>query len=159
MPDLRLLIVDDDPLLLDMMSNIAASMSQLSIDTCANGLDAVDLIQSSPRYDMILTDLMMPNLSGLEVVRFAHAKSDHTLIALVTGFGSSEDAVKAIRMGCFGFVHKPFRAEELLLTLKNMVRVLKYRMENADLRERCRGLKAQLDAYQQRHQRGESSDN
>ena len=150
MPDLRLLIVDDDPLLLEMMVNIASMDAKLAIETANNGVKAVELIQNSPRYDMILTDLVMPDLSGIEVLKFARAKSEHTLVALVTGFGNLEEAVNAIRLGAFGYVHKPFRAEELLLTIRNMRMVLGYRLENADLKNQCRGLQARMTSLDQR---------
>jgi PAS domain S-box-containing protein len=79
---------------------------------------APDLLRQES-FDLLLTDIKMPRLDGLELLRLAKEIDPHLTVVLITGYGTMEDAINAIRMGAQGFLMKPFEPEELVSTIKN----------------------------------------
>jgi two-component system response regulator AtoC len=86
--------------------------------------------------DIILADLMMPNMTGLEFLPRVRQMLPRTEIAIMTGHGSIETAVQAMRLGAYDYITKPFRIEELKLLLRRMEEKVKLVAENQFLRER-----------------------
>lgn len=70
-------------------------------------------------FDLLLTDIKMPRLDGLELLRIAKEIDPHLTVVLITGYGTMEDAIRAIRLGAQGFLMKPFEPEELIATVKD----------------------------------------
>lgn len=70
-------------------------------------------------FDLLLTDIKMPKLDGLELLKIAKDIDPHITVVLITGFGTMEDAIKAIRLGAQGFLMKPFEPDELVETVKD----------------------------------------
>jgi DNA-binding NtrC family response regulator len=116
---LRMLIVDDDATILEVMWNIASQIEGLEIIKTENSLYALQLLQTET-FHLLLTDLVMPDLNGLDLLKQAKALCPSLISAVVTGFGDLEMAIGAIKAGAFGYVHKPFRPEELALIIHNM---------------------------------------
>ena len=146
--ELRLLIVDDDLSILEIMWNIASQIEGLSAEKTDQPLQAVELLKTM-QFHLLLTDLVMPDLNGLELMIKARELHPDITVAVVTGFGDQEMAMGAIKGGAYGYVHKPFRPEELALILHNMLekkRVL-HRMKLQD--EEISKLKNELNLCQQ----------
>jgi len=108
----RLLLVDDKEDNLDSLK-LGFSRYPYTVVTAVGGKAALERIQDEPPYDVIVTDLMMPDVGGIEVVKAAKAKSSNTAIMLLTAFGTVETAVQALREGAWHYLTKPVALEEL----------------------------------------------
>jgi DNA-binding NtrC family response regulator len=136
MDDLRIrfLIVDDDKNIRRLCMTIGSSLGfQCSeAESAEAALNQMDI--DSP--DLILADLMMPNMTGLDFLEQAKKILPRTEIAIMTGHGSIEAAVRAMKMGAYDFITKPFRIDELKLLLQRMEEKVRLVVENQFLRER-----------------------
>ena len=99
-----------------------------------NGEKALGLF-SEHRYQVVLTDLNLPDLSGEEVLRQIKQKSPDTPVIILTGYGSIESAVEAMRLGAFHYLTKPVNSDELLLAISNAFRFADLLSENRNLRK------------------------
>jgi two-component system response regulator AtoC len=136
MEDLRIrfLIVDDDRNIRKLCATIGQSLG-FQCAEAENGEAALALLETdSP--DIVLADLMMPNMSGLDFLEQLKKILPRTEVAIMTGHGSIESAVRAMRMGAYDFITKPFRIEELKLLLQRMEEKVRLVAENQFLRER-----------------------
>ena len=141
--EFTILIVDDDKALLSVLQKFFAE-ENYHISVCSNGLDAIEKCRSNS-YDLIISDIMMPGATGLEVLNAAKQLNPNTLVILITGFASLETAVQAIREGAYDYITKPFRLEEIKVAVKNA-------LENVHLLRENERLMAELEeAYQQLH--------
>lgn len=138
-----ILIVDDDTTLLSVLQNLFQEENH-KVTVSSNGLDAIEKCKANG-YDLIITDIMMPGATGLEVLSAAKKINPNTLVILITGFASLETAVKAIREGAYDYITKPFRLEEIKIAVKNA-------LENVHLLRENKRLMLELEeAYQQLH--------
>lgn len=117
----RVLAIDDQPVILDLIAAMCQSLG-CEVDRAASGEDGVRLAQQH-RYDLVLTDLSMPDLSGLDVARKVREFRPGTPVALVTGFdkGLSEEELR--RAGIRVVLRKPFRIEQLTDLIRDLVPV------------------------------------
>jgi DNA-binding NtrC family response regulator len=131
---MRLLVVDDDRSIRRLCITVGQSLgfSCLEADSAESALESLE----SEAPDLILADLMMPTMSGIDFLESAKKVLPHTEIAIMTGHGSIEAAVRAMRAGAYDFITKPFRLEELRLLLQRMEEKAKLVAENEFLRER-----------------------
>ncbi|PIE02432.1 MAG: hypothetical protein CSA81_07140 [Acidobacteria bacterium] len=116
----RLLIVDDDLAILDVMWAIAYQIEGIIPEKTNQPLNALELLKTGD-YQFLLTDLDMPDLDGLELLHKAKEINPDMAVTVVTGFGDLETAIRAINAGAYEYVHKPFRPQELTLVINNMV--------------------------------------
>ena len=114
---LKILIVDDDRKLLSVMRNIFTEEGH-EVDTCSDGLEAINRCVDM-KYDMIITDLMMPGADGLEVLKETRKIDPDIIVVLITGFASLETAIQAIREGAYDYITKPFKLEEIKILVNN----------------------------------------
>lgn len=117
----RLLIVDDDQSLLHTMRNIARHHRHLLVRVSEDPAAALKLIANEPPFHIVLTDLAMPEVDGIEVLKAVKARSPDTRILMVSGFGDQELLISAIKQGLNDYMHKPFRPEEFNLMLMNVI--------------------------------------
>ncbi len=122
-----ILVVDDDPAACHLMtSNLSRrGFTAISRLSAAEGLVAL----SDPSIDVLVADLKMPHMDGVELCRRIAADRPDLPVVVVTGFGSLETAVAAIRAGAYDFITKPFDVEELELTLERAVQHRRLRQE------------------------------
>jgi DNA-binding NtrC family response regulator len=131
----RILIADDEEVMQDVLSTLLSSESY-KVDLACSGSQALDMIRDRD-YSVVLLDLMMPGLDGLQVLE-EMKKIDNSPVAVVlTAFASIDRAVKATKLGAFDFITKPFKNDELLLAVKNAI-------EHQHLVEENRRLKKSL---------------
>jgi len=110
-PKARILAVDDEPVVLDSFRRILV-LEGFNVDTVESGPEALGLIQRHD-YDFVFTDLKMPEMDGVEVVKAVkHLRPDLDVV-VITGYGTIETAVETLQHGACEYVQKPFTAEEL----------------------------------------------
>lgn len=129
----RILVVDDDAFFRTVCSDILVNAGY-DVKTASSGLEALSAIGNED-FDMVLTDLVMPDMSGLDVLE--RTKQINTLIdvVVVTGHGSLETAVDALKKGAFDYIRKPLNEEELLHTVSGCMEKKKLLEENIEMRQ------------------------
>lgn len=110
-PKARILAVDDEPVVLDAFRRILV-LDGFNVDTVENGPEALLLIQRRD-YDFVFTDLQMPSMDGVEVVKAVKYLRPDVDVVVITGYGTIETAVETLQHGACEYVQKPFTAEEL----------------------------------------------
>ena len=131
---IHFLIVDDQQSIRKLCVTIGASLGYMcsEAETAEAALNFLET--NSP--DIILVDLRMAEMSGLEFLSRVKRMLPRTEVAIMTGYGSIESAVQAMKLGAYDYITKPFRVEELKLTLQRMTEKVRLVAENEFLRER-----------------------
>jgi DNA-binding NtrC family response regulator len=130
----HLLIVDDDPNTLASLSR-AFRLAGHEATVCDNAARAVELLRAET-FDLILSDVVMPGRSGLELLEDLKKAGVKTPIVLISGQANIEMAVKATRLGALDFLEKPLSTDKLLVTVENALRLSRLEDENRELRHR-----------------------
>ncbi len=132
----RILIIDDEA---DIRESLEYLLRQESYDadTAQGGAEGLRKAESG-RYDLILLDLMMPDRSGMEVLRDLRAKDRETPVFVITAFGSVPAAVEALKSGANDFFEKPWKNEKLLIEIERMISRRRLESENVQLRRALR---------------------
>jgi two-component system, NtrC family, nitrogen regulation response regulator NtrX len=130
----HLLLIDDDPNTLASLSR-AFRLAGHEATVCDNANRAVELLQSQ-HFDLILSDVVMPNKTGMELLEELKKSGLQTPIVLISGQANIEMAVKATRLGALDFLEKPLSTDKLLLTVENALRLTRLEDENRELRHR-----------------------
>jgi two-component system, NtrC family, response regulator AtoC len=130
----RLLVVDDEQSIRKLCMTIGSSLGYSCAEAESAELALARVEQEAP--DLILTDLKLPTQSGVELLRQAKALFPRTEIAIMTGHGSIESAVDAMKLGAYDYIEKPFRVEKMRLLLQRMAEKVRLVSENEFLRER-----------------------
>jgi len=130
----RLLVVDDEQSIRKLCMTIGNSLGYACSEAESVETAVARIEQEAP--DLILTDLKLPTQSGVELLRQAKALFPHTEVAIMTGHGSIESAVDAMKLGAYDYIEKPFRVEKMRLLLQRMAEKVRLVTENAFLRER-----------------------
>jgi CheY-like chemotaxis protein len=128
-PKARILAVDDESVVLDSFRRILV-LEGFSVDTVEHGPEALGLVQRND-YDFVFTDLKMPDMDGVEVVKAVKHLRPDVDVVVVTGYGSIETAVQTLQQGACEYVQKPFTADELGDFAKKLVIKREARLEAA----------------------------
>lgn len=132
---IRLLVVDDEQSIRKLCMTVGEALG-FSCMEANSGETALALLEEHPAH-MILTDMVMPNMSGLEFLEKVKKMFPRTEVAVMTGHGSVETAVQAMKLGAYDYISKPFSPlEELRLFLRRMAEKIRLVEENQFLRER-----------------------
>jgi CheY-like chemotaxis protein len=118
-PKARILAVDDEPVVLDSFRRILV-LEGFSVDTVENGPEALGLVQRRD-YDFVFTDLKMPGMDGVEVVKAVKHLRPDVDVVVITGYGSIETAIQTLQHGACEYVQKPFTADELADFVRKLV--------------------------------------
>jgi two-component system nitrogen regulation response regulator NtrX len=130
----HLLLVDDDPNTLASLSR-AFRLAGHEATVCDNAARAVELLRSEA-FDLILSDVVMPGKSGLELLEDLKAAGVKTPIVLISGQANIEMAVKATKLGALDFLEKPLSTDKLLVTVENALRLSLLEEENRELKQK-----------------------
>ena len=130
----HLLLVDDDPNTLASLSR-AFRLSGHEATVCDNAPRAIELLKTES-FDLILSDVVMPGKSGLELLEDLKGAGLKTPIVLISGQANVEMAVKATKLGALDFLEKPLSTDKLLVTVENALRLARLEDENRELRHR-----------------------
>ncbi len=133
----KVLLVDDDAALRRIIQ-FKLTNKGYSVTSAADGAEALSLLRSN-HYDLILSDLKMPNLGGLELLEQARKLQPETQVILMTAYAAVPQAVQAVKLGAFDYLTKPFDDDQLLVTLDKALRVRRLQEENKQLKEQLAG--------------------
>jgi DNA-binding NtrC family response regulator len=133
-----ILVVDDAPEIRFSISEVL-KREGFTIDMACDGQEATEKI-SKKFFDVVITDLSMPRKNGMEVLCFLKEHSPETICIIITGFGTIQGAVEAMRQGAFDYLTKPVRLEEVIITVDKALEVRELRRENRSLRQELRNI-------------------
>jgi len=128
----QILVVDDEPLMRDFLYE-AFRRKGYRVNVAPDGLEALQMLEKA-NYDMVLTDVKMPRLSGLEVLEKVKEMSPETKVVMITAYGTIENAVESMKLGAFDYITKPFSVDEIELVVKRAIDYQKLVDENRRLR-------------------------
>jgi DNA-binding NtrC family response regulator len=152
--DIRVLVVEDDD---DMRATLKEFISKMGVrvNVARNVSEAQRALSSeTDPFDLVLTDLKLPGGNGMDILTAAHARSSETLVTIVTGYGSLETAIEAIRLGAYDYLTKPFSLDEIGVQVRNMIERASLSKENARLSIRLQELYEKVNRLQ--NERSES---
>ena len=136
MSQLHVLVVDDDPAVRDVLQE-ALTQEEYSVSTAEDGAAAIQAVKDSVVH-ILITDFQLPDIDGLEIIDRL-AKFDAKIIPIMmTGFGTIETAVRAMKSGAFDFITKPFDLEAVAVVVRRAAEFLRLRQENHLLRKAVR---------------------
>lgn len=115
-----LLVVDDDPYVLESISTLLKAFNY-KVHSCQNAKDALNLIKKTA-VDVVLTDIKMPQITGIELLRDIHAYNPQIPVLLMTAFAELDVAVDAIKQGAFDFITKPYNPDYLVHSVEKAVK-------------------------------------
>ena len=133
----RILIIDDEPLMRISISDALKGDGYHAAET-ASGKEGIALVKDGS-FDIVITDLRLPDLDGIEVLKSCKRASPDTFVILITAYGAVETAVEAMKYGAYDYITKPFSMDELLLMIKRIVRLKDLEAENLLLKEQVEG--------------------
>lgn len=131
--DGKILMIDDEPDLLKLSSSILRREG-FTVETRSDGREALALLQSES-FDIILLDLRMPELSGLDFLRHFNVRERPEEVLILTAHADVQSAVETVKLGAYGYLAKPFNAEEILNHISKIRELQKLRAENERLRQ------------------------
>ncbi|HMV66547.1 MAG TPA: sigma-54 dependent transcriptional regulator [Myxococcota bacterium] len=132
-----ILVIDDDESNRVTLERLIAR-EELRVVHAANGRDGLELVRAEA-VDVVLTDLKMPGMTGIDVLRAVRTIDPDIEVVVMTAFGTVETAVEAMKEGAYDFVTKPLKRAELVRTLRNALEKRSLRIENRQLREQLVG--------------------
>jgi two-component system, NtrC family, response regulator PilR len=136
MPDIRVLVVDDEQSMRDLL---AIMLRQAGYDVVvADGGEAAIEILKAESFELVVTDLRMRKVDGMSVLKAAKQLSPRTVVLVVTAYASTETAVEAMKLGAYDYVTKPFKLDELKVTVANALERRRLQEENLALKRQLR---------------------
>src|SRR3989442_2257678 len=130
----RLLVVDDEQSIRRLCMTIGNTLGYVCAE--AESAEAALARLDSDARDLITTDLNLPNMSGVDLLKETKRLLPHAEVAIMTGHGSIESAVDAMKLGAYDYIEKPFRVEKMRLLLQRMAEKVRLVTGNEFFRER-----------------------
>lgn len=131
----RILVIDDEPDMLMLLRMMIEENTDHEVETTNNPSEGIKLF-SEKDYDLVITDLKMPGLDGIELFdEFQEIKPDIPMV-MITAYGSIETADEAMKKGIADFITKPFRKDTILFTINRVLELARVRKENMELKKK-----------------------
>ncbi|TFG44271.1 MAG: response regulator, partial [Syntrophobacterales bacterium] len=112
----KILVIDDEANMCHMLSAVL-KRAGYSVDTATDGQAGLQQI-GQEHYDFILCDIKMPVMGGMDFLRAAGARVGQSTVIMMSAYGSIDAAIEAMKLGAYDYISKPFKPDEVLLTLK-----------------------------------------
>jgi DNA-binding NtrC family response regulator len=141
----RLLIVEDDQVLREMLEHYLRTDIN-TVDSAVNGREGYEKHRRNG-YDLIITDLNMPEMTGIDLVRSVRDYDEFVEFIIITGYATLESAVEAIKIGAFDYIVKPFKLDELRVAIKNACDKISLKKTNRVLIDKLKGFHEEIDRY------------
>ena len=132
MPDIRVLVVDDEQSMRDLLA-IMLRQAGYQVSVVDGGEAAIESLKTES-FDLVVTDLRMRTIDGLSVLKAAKEHAPRTVVLVVTAYASTETAVEAMKLGAYDYVTKPFKLDELKVTVANALERRRLQEENLALK-------------------------
>jgi DNA-binding NtrC family response regulator len=133
---MNILIVDDEEVLQDVLGVLVRREGHTGI-AARTGEAALEVLERE-EVDLVLLDLMLPGMSGIQVLREVRRREPDQVVVVITAYSSIENAIEAMREGAFHYIPKPFKNEEVLLTIRKGLEQRRLAVENRSLRQQLR---------------------
>ena len=144
LPPQRLLLVDDDAVLLESLQELLTAEG-FAVTAAASGEAAGAFLEAAhPPFDLVLTDLVMPGKTGMDVLRQALAINPSATVLVLSGYGTVREATEAMDKGAFGLVNKPLQLEAFRQTLRRIVERTQLIRERDQLKGRVQELEGRI---------------
>lgn len=127
----KILVVDDESLMREFITESLLSQGY-EVDDAEHGARALEFMVNEA-YDVILTDLKMPKITGIDVLKRAREKMPDAKVIIMTAYGTVENAVEAMKLGAFDYITKPFSVDEILMLVTRALEFTSLQMENRRL--------------------------
>ena len=128
-----LLIVDDEKVILEILKDFL-KLEGFRVTTAISGEDAMQLLHKDP-FDLVITDLKMPGITGLDLLKHVAQRFPHTVTIVMTGFGTLETAIDCMKSGAYDYILKPFKVDEVVHIVKRGLEKKRLEEENIQLKE------------------------
>lgn len=129
----RILVVDDEESIREFL-DIMLRKEGYDVTCVEDGLKAQEILKKKT-FDMIISDLQMPNVTGIELLKHVKENFPELLFMLITAFGTTESAVEAMKMGAYDYLTKPFKIDEVRINIANALRSRNLEVENRSLKK------------------------
>lgn len=129
----RILVVDDEESIREFLE-IMLKKEGYEITLAEDGLRAKELL-GKKSFDMVISDLQMPGMTGIELLKYVKETSPEMVFMMITAFGTTENAVEAMKMGAYDYITKPFKIDEVRLNIFNALKSKNLEVENRTLRK------------------------
>ena len=132
----RILIIDDSE---DVCAHLAEYLraEDYEVETSTDGAASISLLESN-FYDIVLTDLKMPGVDGMEILRYLKEHAPESICIILTGYGTIKNSVEAIKLGAFDYLTKPVKLDEILITVQRALEHRDLKRENVNLRNQLK---------------------
>jgi DNA-binding NtrC family response regulator len=141
----RILLVDDSKATLELISE-GLEQAGHAVD-CASSAQEAFIKASRNGYDIVITDLVMPKLDGMQVLAHFSDRYPETIVIVLTGHATIETAVKAMKRGAFDYLTKPVKLDEIYLVLRRAQELITLRAENVLLRSQLQNSTALIRSW------------
>ena len=141
MRNIRVLIVDDEKIALRNLQHIMKKEGY-EVETAESGLLAIKMLEKSldNEFDVVLTDLKMPEVDGMEVLAKSRKICPDTEVIMVTGYATMNSAIEAVKAGAYHYISKPFELDEVRRVVKKALEKRLLKLENRELKEKLAGI-------------------
>lgn len=129
----KILLVDDDPIILDSLGEFLL-LEGYSVSSAGDFHQAMDLLGTG-QFELMITDINMPGVNGMELLTLARQKYPQTVVIMITGYGTIESAVEAIKVGAYDYLTKPIIDDEIRITVERALQQQSLIRENQLLRQ------------------------
>ncbi len=139
----RLLIIDDEENMRHMLSALLKKSGYI-VDTASDGYEGLQMVNQT-KYNFVLCDIKMPNMDGMEFLKSAGDKIEATTVIMMSAYGTIDTAVKAMKLGAYDYISKPFKTDEVRLALKKAEERESLKRENILLKERIQKIETKYN--------------
>ncbi len=138
----RILVVDDEPLMRDFLVE-TLERKKYVVESVGSGSQAIEKIKDD-YFDLVITDIRMPEVSGMEVLKAVKKYSGETEVIMITAFGQVDNAVEAMKLGAYDYIEKPFNADRIEIVVDRAIERQRLKDETRSLRSDKNQLLTQL---------------
>jgi two-component system response regulator PilR (NtrC family) len=132
----KILVVDDEKSMREILE-IFLKSENYAVTTADNGEKAIEAIKNDI-FDLVITDMKMPKVGGLEVLKHIKQISPDTVVVIITAFGTTESAVEAMKLGAYDYIQKPFQMDDIRLVVKNALEKQKLQKDVSILKKQLK---------------------
>ncbi len=126
------LVIDDEEIMREILQTLL-ERDGYAVRLAASGQEGLDLARALP-FDAVIVDVMMPGIDGLQVLEELRKHDDNLPVLMITAYASMDTAIKAMKLGAFDYITKPFKNDEVLVVLQNAIEHRRLRDENTQLK-------------------------